>query len=468
MLARSPCARCWDALARGNGSMAQFNHPELGGNGQWMPGMIMIGEMFNHALKAKVNALCTELAPLTRNATADASATAASWQQPGQYAGDAASASAPALVFNENVTYAMVFLMHLSYRFWHQEKNTTTREETMTLQNGAAQHATQSAPPSPHAGQWYVAACSEAVQPGETLVKIVADQEIVFWRSPNDDRTVQAASAVCPHWGGPLGEGRVSDTGCLTCPWHGWQFRDGYCLERPRLKLPRYLAHDDGIFLWVRLPWDVDDITEPPLQQRPADCKSFWFHIAIASDVYHVQENYLDFLHPAEYHTSVFNHCEYLGKEGDVNLVELGYKMPFGKTLMTRTRVWAPTPYQVRNEVYDGLGKGIVIESHITPIHTDRSIIHEAYHVPASLTPRHGWSLMRFLMMRSARRIREEDAIFAARRYRLRTLGFVDGRGLPVNGQVAPYLATWKESEAAGTAAHKLRELVGKTARSHS
>jgi nitrite reductase/ring-hydroxylating ferredoxin subunit len=37
------------------------------------------------------------------------------------------------------------------------------------------------------------------------------------------DRRVFAVSNVCRHQGGPLGEGRVLD-GCITCPWHGWQY----------------------------------------------------------------------------------------------------------------------------------------------------------------------------------------------------------------------------------------------------
>lgn len=53
------------ALAQGNGSQAQFNHPDLGGMGQWSQGgMIMIGDMFNHDLKHRVDALCNELARL--------------------------------------------------------------------------------------------------------------------------------------------------------------------------------------------------------------------------------------------------------------------------------------------------------------------------------------------------------------------------------------------------------------------
>ena len=50
------------AVAAGGGRMAQFSHPELGGNGQWMAGgMIMLGDVFDHALKARVGALCDDL-----------------------------------------------------------------------------------------------------------------------------------------------------------------------------------------------------------------------------------------------------------------------------------------------------------------------------------------------------------------------------------------------------------------------
>jgi hypothetical protein len=53
------------ALINGNGTMAQFNHRELGGSGQWIQGgMTMVGDMFNYALKAKVDGLCTELSQL--------------------------------------------------------------------------------------------------------------------------------------------------------------------------------------------------------------------------------------------------------------------------------------------------------------------------------------------------------------------------------------------------------------------
>ncbi|SDR58316.1 hypothetical protein SAMN05519103_06081 [Rhizobiales bacterium GAS113] len=53
------------ALAQGNAYQAQFNHPDLGGMGQWSEGgMIMIGDMFNQGLKHRVDTLCNELAGL--------------------------------------------------------------------------------------------------------------------------------------------------------------------------------------------------------------------------------------------------------------------------------------------------------------------------------------------------------------------------------------------------------------------
>ncbi len=56
------------AVMAGQGNQAQFNHPDLGGMGQWsLGGMTMVGDMFNNSLKARVDALCTELSNLVRS-----------------------------------------------------------------------------------------------------------------------------------------------------------------------------------------------------------------------------------------------------------------------------------------------------------------------------------------------------------------------------------------------------------------
>jgi|SRR5450631_726361 hypothetical protein len=57
-----------NAVIDGNGNMAQFNHPEFSGAGQWMrSGMTMVSDMFNNDLKGRVKALCVELSNLVAN-----------------------------------------------------------------------------------------------------------------------------------------------------------------------------------------------------------------------------------------------------------------------------------------------------------------------------------------------------------------------------------------------------------------
>jgi len=56
------------SVLNGNGSMAQFAHPEFGGSGQWMRGgMLMLGDMFNHGLKGRVDALCNDISGILAN-----------------------------------------------------------------------------------------------------------------------------------------------------------------------------------------------------------------------------------------------------------------------------------------------------------------------------------------------------------------------------------------------------------------
>ncbi|MGQ0626683.1 MAG: Rieske 2Fe-2S domain-containing protein, partial [Phycisphaerales bacterium] len=48
----------------------------------------------------------------------------------------------------------------------------------------------------------------------------------VFRYSERGQYKLSAVSNVCAHQQGPLGEGKV-EGGCITCPWHGYQYRPG-------------------------------------------------------------------------------------------------------------------------------------------------------------------------------------------------------------------------------------------------
>ncbi len=52
-------------------------------------------------------------------------------------------------------------------------------------------------------------------------VSVGEDEKVAIFR--NGD-TLSAVSNVCAHQNGPLGEGKIV-AGCITCPWHGFQYR---------------------------------------------------------------------------------------------------------------------------------------------------------------------------------------------------------------------------------------------------
>ena len=72
------------------------------------------------------------------------------------------------------------------------------------------------------AGDWIVVGSPDRVSEGRAIVVPVADGEsVAIFR--NNGRLSAIANA-CAHQNGPLGEGRIVD-GCVTCPWHGFQYR---------------------------------------------------------------------------------------------------------------------------------------------------------------------------------------------------------------------------------------------------
>lgn len=76
--------------------------------------------------------------------------------------------------------------------------------------------------PDEATGQWLNAGPAMDIPDGRAVIVSPMDGDrIAVFR---DGLTIYAVSNVCPHQNGPLGEGRIID-GCITCPWHGWQYR---------------------------------------------------------------------------------------------------------------------------------------------------------------------------------------------------------------------------------------------------
>ena len=71
----------------------------------------------------------------------------------------------------------------------------------------------------------------------------------------NVDGTFYALDGICPHAGGPLGEGSLSGS-TVTCPWHGWQFdvKTGRQTFNPRIEQQMFPVKVEGDSIWVEIP----------------------------------------------------------------------------------------------------------------------------------------------------------------------------------------------------------------------
>lgn len=68
----------------------------------------------------------------------------------------------------------------------------------------------------------FVDVCAvDEIAEGRARVVTLGSERVAIFRHGG---AISAVSNVCRHQNGPLGEGRVID-GCITCPWHGYQYR---------------------------------------------------------------------------------------------------------------------------------------------------------------------------------------------------------------------------------------------------
>ncbi len=86
---------------------------------------------------------------------------------------------------------------------------------------------------------------------GTAIERVAADRVLALF---NVEGTVYALDGVCPHQGGPLGQGELCGS-IVTCPWHGWQFdaTSGQHQLNPRMVQPRYEVRVENDWILVDL-----------------------------------------------------------------------------------------------------------------------------------------------------------------------------------------------------------------------
>lgn len=136
------------------------------------------------------------------------------------------AATNPALAVLVAVSVVLLVLLHLAaaLKTWREDRDVAT--------------AAADAP-------WIVAGRVGEIAEGRAIiVRPPQGEKVAIFRH---EGRLSAVTNLCAHQNGPLGEGRVVD-GCITCPWHGFQYRleDG-CAPPPFTeKLATYRLRLDG------------------------------------------------------------------------------------------------------------------------------------------------------------------------------------------------------------------------------
>ena len=161
---------------------------------------------------------------------------------------------------------------------------------------------------------WTPIASVEEIK-GKAVAVELAREKLVLFR--NSSGEIGALLDKCPHRGVALSLGTVTDSGCLECPYHGWQFdNNGKCTKVPfnhpnNINLPKLSAVSLPTRIIAGLVWVFTGFEKASEPQLPESLKqpqqSYYVHDEIWNAHWtRVIENAMDFVHLPFVHRNSF------------------------------------------------------------------------------------------------------------------------------------------------------------------
>ena len=88
--------------------------------------------------------------------------------------------------------------------------------------------------------------------PGSVVQVDAGDNTIALCNAGGE---LHALDGICPHAGGPLGQGALHGT-TLVCPWHAWEFdcRTGSLDVDPDFTIPKFAVKVEGDDILIDVP----------------------------------------------------------------------------------------------------------------------------------------------------------------------------------------------------------------------
>ncbi|MBX6361078.1 Rieske (2Fe-2S) protein [Pseudacidobacterium ailaaui] len=101
--------------------------------------------------------------------------------------------------------------------------------------------------------QQFVRICGTSELPASGAAREIASGDRMLCVA-NEGGVISVMDNVCPHRGGPLGQGMV-EAGKIICPWHAWAFdlKTGAAEHTPLAKVQVYEAKIEGEDVLVKL-----------------------------------------------------------------------------------------------------------------------------------------------------------------------------------------------------------------------
>lgn len=269
-------------------------------------------------------------------------------------------------------------------------------------------------------GGWYVVGASSDVG-RSSVTRTIAGREIVLWRGEDGD--LRAGPGSCPHMGALL-DGCEITAGQVRCRWHGMALD-----ENTGASWPTMPALDDGALLWVRIDTPGETPAEAPrLAARPDVSRSLVGVVArpAVCEPRDIIANRLDPWHGTWFHPYAFSHLhvdESLSSPERL-VLDVTFQVTGSIGVPVTADFTCPDARTIVMTIIKGEGEGSVVETHATPLGTDRlgrpvTMMTEA---TIAWSPRPGFAaariaapLVQAAMRRIAGRLWVDDLVYAER-----------------------------------------------------
>lgn len=160
---------------------------------------------------------------------------------------------------------------------------------------------------------WHVVARTDDVGAGDVVQVCLLGRSLALWRAP--DGALGLVDERCPHRGGALSLGSVTEDGCLRCSYHSWEFdRSGACTRSPNStgrscpgRAPAWSVREADGFVWACAA-DSPQREPPMIPELAAGTHWFWMGETLDWQAQNVRqvENFCDVAHFSVIHVDTF------------------------------------------------------------------------------------------------------------------------------------------------------------------